>query len=98
MLADNHEELTGADPTNHRPPQDPEAPGYMRKMGSPPGITSNPYAHELQRKRGMLDLAGNHSPTAIDRLRRDNVRAQQLITYSAKLPDRLTSVNFQQQW
>lgn len=81
--------------------EDPEAPGYMRKMGSPPGIPrdlgSDSYSRQVSASQ-RIDLAGCHSPTAVDRLRREQVRAQQLCAYSAKLPDRLSSVNYTQQW
>jgi len=76
---------------------DPNAPGYMRKMGSPPGMGHDSYARECQDK-GVIDLDGSHSPTAVDRLRRQGVREQQLVAYSAKLPKRLSSVNYTQQW
>ncbi|KAK7112627.1 uncharacterized protein [Littorina saxatilis] len=81
------------------PMEDPEAPGYMRRLGSPPGITSDPYSYQKECKdRTVIDLDGSHSPTAVDRLRRQGVRAQQLVTYSAKVPNRLSSVNYTQQW
>jgi len=86
------------------PPQalqeDPEAPGYMRKMGSPPGIAGNnaSYEAECYSRQGMVDMAGVHNPTAIDRLRRETVRGQQLVEYSAKIPDRFSATNYTQQW
>lgn len=51
--------------------EDPEAPGYMRKMGSPPGIVGQyvpSFSDREAQDRGIVDLAGSHSPTAIDRL------------------------------
>ncbi|KAL8565434.1 hypothetical protein ACOMHN_049411 [Nucella lapillus] len=80
---------------------DSEAPGYMRKMGSPPGITGNalPGTYCMDNQAAVCgDTFSSHSPTAIDKLRRQGVRAQQLIAYSAKIPDRLSSVNYTQQW
>jgi len=77
--------------------EDPSAPGYMRKMGSPPGAGHFSYQKECE-DRGVIDMDGSHSPTAVDRLRRQGVRAQQLVAYSAKLPKRLSSVNYTQQW
>lgn len=49
-------------------------------------------------RTSLIAMHGSHSPTAIDRLRREEVRTQQLVTYSAKLPNRLSSVNYAQQW
>ena len=61
----------GAPGPQPMPMEDPEAPGYMRKMGSPPGITGqygpSCYEREVQ-DRGLVDLSSSHSPTAIDRL------------------------------
>eukprot|EP00745_Piridium_sociabile_P036866 TRINITY_DN66569_c0_g1_i1.p1 TRINITY_DN66569_c0_g1~~TRINITY_DN66569_c0_g1_i1.p1 ORF type:complete len:128 (-),score=28.35 TRINITY_DN66569_c0_g1_i1:628-1011(-) len=80
---------------------DPDAPGYMRKMGSPPGISGSalPGAHYRDGQAlGSMDMGVSHDPVSIDRLRREGVRAQQLVAYSAKLPERLSSVNYAQQW
>ncbi|XP_076458405.1 uncharacterized protein LOC143292105 [Babylonia areolata] len=95
------EGLVPKDVLSYRPVySEEEAPGYMRKMGSPPGISSPLHTRYNTHLQGppMIDMVGNHSPTAIDRLRRDAVRAQQLVAYSAKIPNRLSSVNYAQQW
>lgn len=96
--------LIPKDVVTHKPQycEEEEAPGYMRKMGSPPGISSplsRPYDNSFQNPP-MIDIVGSHmhSPTAIDRLRRDAVRAQQLVAYSAKIPNRFSSINYNQQW
>ncbi|XP_076461104.1 uncharacterized protein LOC143293765 [Babylonia areolata] len=83
------------------PREDPDAPGYMRKMGSPPGITGFELTGSYNKGNGPAaqgDGFDSHNSTAIDRLRRERVRAQQLVEYSAKIPNRLSSVNYQQQW
>ena len=46
---------------------DPEAPGYMRKMGSPPGITGSPFVGSYEKECFDKNLMEGHSPTAIDR-------------------------------
>lgn len=67
---------------------DPNADTYqqevheIRKVGSPPGISGN----------------FRHDPAYIDQQRRDQLRQQQLVEYSAKIPNRFTSINYAAQW
>ncbi|XP_069111708.1 uncharacterized protein [Argopecten irradians] len=71
------------DPSLMQPGQNSyETEVQLRKMGSPP-----------------LDTSGvGHDSLSTDRQRRECVRQQQIIDYSAKLPNRLNSIDYKKQW
>ncbi|XP_033761789.1 uncharacterized protein LOC117343519 [Pecten maximus] len=56
------------------------------------------YENEVQlRKLGSPPGIG-HDPLSTDRQRREDLRQQQIVDYSAKLPNRLNSIDYKKQW
>ncbi|XP_041374646.1 uncharacterized protein LOC121387557 [Gigantopelta aegis] len=65
----------------------------------------NTYTEEQQsdpkmtiRKMGSPPGMSDYKAPITDKLRRDQVREQEMAEYTAKLPDRFRSINYVQQW
>lgn len=57
----------------------------MRRVGSPPG------------RAGPPDSV-RHDAAYVDQMRRNELRQQQLVEYSAKIPNRYSSIDYISQW
>ncbi|XP_071104240.1 uncharacterized protein [Haliotis cracherodii] len=56
------------------------------------------YSSSHMRKVGSPPGISDHHAPIIDKLRREQIRQQQVVDYSAKLPGRLSSTDYTQQW
>ncbi|XP_056010167.1 uncharacterized protein LOC130051700 isoform X2 [Ostrea edulis] len=56
------------------------------------------YEEEISRKSGINGTTSPNCAANVDRQRRELIRQQQLVEYSAKLPKRFSSTDYVSQW